>query len=117
MPKREKILISSNSKVEYGLRNVDLIERKGFVAGSPGFANEVPVDSLTGNLRDFLDKMDSVLASIPPVIGEFGVDTMTIDIEISAEGSVSLLGTGGKVSGKGGISLTLTRNPSRGTTS
>ena len=70
---------------------------------------EVNTDELTKSLGGLLKSMDGVLASLPAFIGEFRLDSMTLDVEISAEGSVSLLGTGGKLSGKGGISLTLKR--------
>lgn len=79
------------------------------LASSSWTKTDVNTDELTKSLGGLLKSMDGVLSSLPAFIGEFRLDSMTLDVEISAEGSVSLLGTGGKLSGKGGISLTLKR--------
>ncbi len=44
--------------------------------------------------------------------GETGLllEAVELSIEISSEGQVSLLGTGGKIAGRGGIKLTFKRN-------
>lgn len=70
---------------------------------------EIDVEELAKNLKSFLDKIRDVLSAIPVAVGAFKVDTMTVDVEISAEGGISLLGTGGKIGGKGGLSLTFKR--------
>jgi hypothetical protein len=38
------------------------------------------------------------------------MDSITVSAEITAEGSVGLLGTGGKLSGKGALTFTFTRD-------
>jgi hypothetical protein len=73
-----------------------------------------PVDTekLRQNLTDFTAKLDHVLGAIPKALGELSLDSITVSVEISAKGSVSLLGVGGaEVAGTGGISFTLKRRP------
>jgi hypothetical protein len=41
--------------------------------------------------------------------GSLEVEELTLSLEVTAKGSVSLLGTGGELGGTGGISLTLKR--------
>jgi len=45
--------------------------------------------------------------------GETGIelDGVELSIEISSEGQISILGSGGKLEGKGGIKLSFKRNP------
>jgi len=69
----------------------------------------VPLKELKQNLAAFLENMDNMLQQLPDRIGEFHLDTMTITVEVSAKGSLSLLGSGGELAGKGGITFTLTR--------
>jgi hypothetical protein len=70
---------------------------------------QIPGETLRDNLRTFLSNMDSVMHQIPGLIGGYTVDTLTISVEVSAKGTVSLLGTGGEFAGKGGLTLTLKR--------
>jgi hypothetical protein len=70
----------------------------------------VDTDKLRQNLSDFTAKLDHILGAIPRALGELSLDSITVSVEISAKGSVSLLGIGGaEVAGKGGISFTLQR--------
>jgi hypothetical protein len=48
---------------------------------------------------------------IPAALGGFGVDTVALSAEINAKGTVSLVGTGGEIGAKGGITITLKRHP------
>jgi hypothetical protein len=75
---------------------------------------EVNADELKLRLERFLTGMQDVVDSIPEFLGSFRLDSVTIAAEVSAKGSVSLLGTGGEIGGKGGITFNLKRNgPSR----
>lgn len=42
------------------------------------------------------------------------LDEVELSIEISSQGQISILGSGGKLEGKGGIKLTFKRNPAKG---
>lgn len=72
---------------------------------------EIPVEDLKQRLHQFLDTMKDVVQSMPEKFGEFGLDSVTLTVEITAKGQVSLLGTGGEVGGKGGLTFTLKRAP------
>src|SRR5688572_16870664 len=72
---------------------------------------EVDQEELKKRLNDFLQTMQEVIQSIPEVLGEFTLETLTLTAEISAKGQVSLLGTGGEIGGKGGLTFTLKRQP------
>ena len=72
---------------------------------------EVDKEELTKRLNDFLQTMREVIQSVPGVLGEFTLETLTITAEISTKGQVSLLGTGGEIGGKGGLTFTLKRQP------
>jgi hypothetical protein len=82
-----------------GFRAADLrIERR-----------KVPVSQLRDNVDAFVAAMGEAVSGIPRALGAFSIDSLELSLEVSATGSVSLLGTGGEVSGTGGITLTLTR--------
>lgn len=69
----------------------------------------VPVDILRDQLAGFLASMSEALTVVPNVLGQFEVDELTLSLDVTAKGSVSLLGTGGELGGSGGLSLTLKR--------
>jgi len=72
---------------------------------------KLSANQLRDNLGAFLDALDDVVERIPDALGGFGVDSVTLSAEINAKGTVSLVGTGGEVGAKGGISITLKRRP------
>jgi len=74
-------------------------------------SDEVDVNKLKTHLNSFLQTMQSVVQSVPAKFGEFKLDTVTLTVEVSAKGTVSLLGTGGEFAGKGGLTFTLKRQP------
>ena len=66
-------------------------------------------DVFQERLLAFLGSMDKALQKSPPTVGGFLVDSMSITLEVSAKGSISLLGTGGETGAKGGITFVLKR--------
>jgi hypothetical protein len=46
---------------------------------------------------------------VPDVLGAYAVESIELSAEVSATGTVSLLGTGGEVSGSGGLTISLKR--------
>ncbi|GGR74015.1 MULTISPECIES: Pepco domain-containing protein [Streptomyces] len=70
---------------------------------------EIPAAQLQARLHDFVATMRDVLASLPQGAGEFRLNEVTFSAEISAKGTVSLLGSGGELSGQAGITFTFTR--------
>jgi hypothetical protein len=70
---------------------------------------EVEIEDLKDQLQKFLMDMQEVLHGLPERIGEFQIDSMDISVEVSTKGTVSLMGIGGELGGKGGITFTLKR--------
>jgi hypothetical protein len=82
----------------------------GFRAADVRFARrKVPISQLRDNVNAFVAAMGEAVGGVPSALGGFSIDSLELSLEVSATGSVSLLGTGGEVTGTGGITLTLTR--------
>ena len=79
--------------------------------------------SLTQRVQISADELKRQIGNLLTVVGdvfdqsraETGIvlDEVELSIEISSEGQISILGSGGKVEGKGGIKLSFKRNPAR----
>jgi hypothetical protein len=67
---------------------------------------EVSADVLRERIGKFLSTMREVLADAPATVGGYRLEQVQISAEISAKGQVSLLGTGGELSGKSGLTFT-----------
>lgn len=65
---------------------------------------DLPVDRLRENLNTVCQGLASVLDNVKKV-GNFHFKTVTIQVEVSAEGGIELIGTA-KLGGKGAITLT-----------
>jgi hypothetical protein len=65
---------------------------------------------LRTHLDEFLRSMDKIIGELPSDIGGFSLDSVSLAVEISAKGTVTLLGTGGELAGKGGVTFTLKRS-------
>lgn len=71
---------------------------------------EVDKETLRRRLTSFLETLRDVIEGTPTFLGEFSVESVTLTVEVTASGSVGLLGTGGEVGGSGGLTFTLKRN-------
>jgi hypothetical protein len=71
---------------------------------------EIKADVLAARLKEFLDTMNNVMKDVPENLGTYKVDAMTLSVEVSAKGTVSLVGTGVELAGKGGLTFTLKRS-------
>lgn len=70
---------------------------------------QIDPDELKERLTKFLNSMESVIQGVRDEFGGFALDSVTLTVEVSAKGQVSLLGTGGELAGKGGLTFTLKR--------
>ena len=70
---------------------------------------EVTAEELKKRVATFLGEMKSIVQELPGKLGEFKLDEISISVEISASGKVSLLGSGAELQGKGGLTFTLKR--------
>jgi hypothetical protein len=67
----------------------------------------VPIssDRLKQELTDFLQVTEEVFAEATQRSSGMRLDEVEVEVEVNAEGQVSLFGTGGRVGGKGAIRL------------
>jgi len=69
----------------------------------------VSTEVLRERVEHFIDQMRGVLANVPEHADRFRIEEIELTLEISAKGSVNLLGTGGEVGGTGGITVSFKR--------
>jgi len=72
-------------------------------------SKEIQVDVLGENVNLFITQIGSILEKTPEKIDKFRLTQITVSAEISAKGSLILLGTGVETEGKGGLSFVFTR--------
>ena len=77
-----------------------------------GRPKPVPVTVLAENVQIFLGQMGTVLDKGPEQIGKFHLMEISVTVEVTAKGEVSLLGTGFGLEGKGGLSFVFKRESS-----
>jgi hypothetical protein len=70
---------------------------------------EIATEEFRKQVKAFLDTMREVFANLPDTSDGFRLDQVTIAAEISAKGKISLLGSGGELAGKAGLTFTFTR--------
>jgi hypothetical protein len=70
---------------------------------------QVSTKILGDNLQKFVAGLGAALANIPQALPQHRLDEIEVSVSISAEGGVSLLGTGGKAGAEGGLKLTFKR--------
>jgi hypothetical protein len=70
---------------------------------------EVNAQDLGDRLNRLLEAVGVSVRRIPTAIAEFQITELTLAIEISASGKVNLMGTGAEVTGKGGLTVKLSR--------
>jgi hypothetical protein len=80
--------------------------------------------SLTQRVQIDADDLKRQIGNLTTVVGDvfdqtrgetgLTLDEVELSIEVSSEGQVSILGTGGKLEGKGGIKLSFKRNAAKG---
>lgn len=70
---------------------------------------EIPVEVFSRRVETFLATMRDVISGLADTAGEYRLDQVQVAVEVSAKGHVSLLGAGGELAGKGGLTFTFTR--------
>ncbi len=87
-----------------------LVEEEGFTRGRDQSVQALKVEVLADNVNLFLGQVEKMMASAPEQInGKFKLTEFTVSAEISATGSLILLGSGVEASGKAGISFKFER--------
>jgi hypothetical protein len=78
-------------------------------------ATKLSVDELTLNVNLFLDQIGRMIEKTPSSVGAFQFAEFEVSAEISAKGSLVLLGTGGEAGAKGGLKFVFRRATGTGT--
>ena len=71
---------------------------------------EVGVDVLSDNLEKVMKGVTEVLTKMECEVGKYRLEEVEIRVEISGNGSVSILGTGVETGGGGGLALKFKRS-------
>lgn len=66
---------------------------------------KVNLERLQTELGKLIQGFGTALMSVPNALGEYQLDEVQVTVEVTAEGTVGLLGSGGTVAGQGGVSL------------
>ena len=81
--------------------------------GTPGTRGsnlqQMKVDELAINVNVFIQQVGKVLESTPDVLGTFHFDEFEIHAEISADGTIALLGSGVHAGASGGLRFVFRR--------
>jgi hypothetical protein len=67
------------------------------------------VVTLGENLQKFVSGLDAAFKGVPSALTSYDLNEVEVSVTVSAEGSVSLLGSGGKAGVEGGLKLTFSR--------
>jgi hypothetical protein len=72
---------------------------------------ELEVEVLSDNMSQFLTQIGSTLEKAPEDVSGFKITEFEVSAEISADGRLSLVGTGIGVAAKGGLTFRFQRQP------
>ena len=70
----------------------------------------IDVDKLADEVSAFIGGMGKTIERLSAPVGDYHLDTVSLTAEVSAKGTLSLLGTGGESTGKGGVTFTFKRS-------
>ena|SRR5438552_3566779 len=76
----------------------------------PGGAQPLEVEKLSVNVNLFVQQMGKVLESTPEKLGKFHFDEFEIHAEISADGTIAVLGSGVHAGVGGGLRFVFRRS-------
>jgi hypothetical protein len=77
-------------------------------------ATKLSVEELTVNVNLFLDQIGKMIEKTPSTVGAFQFAEFEVSAEISAKGTLVLLGTGGEAAAKGGLKFVFRRTTGAG---
>jgi hypothetical protein len=75
--------------------------------------HDVPISTIEAELQKLVTQMNRILPRLKSeetAEPSFALHEIALHVEINAEGNLSILGTGGKLGGKGGMQLTFKRS-------
>lgn len=74
-----------------------------------GGAKQLKVEELSVNINIFLEQVGSILKSAPEQVGKFQFDEFEVHAEITAQGTIAVLGTGVQAGASGGLRFVFRR--------
>lgn len=72
---------------------------------------ELKIEELSINVNLFLEQMNDVLTKTPEKLGKFQLVEFEVHAEVTAKGTLALLGTGGEAGATGGLKFVFRRQP------
>jgi len=80
------------------------------IAGARGkTGKEVKINVLSENVNLFVSQIGVILEKTPDRVNKFKLTQISVTAEVSAKGSLALMGTGVETEGKGGITFVFTK--------
>src|SRR5919112_1144510 len=76
-----------------------------------GNLKQLKVEELSININLFLDQLNNALKSTPENVGKFQFVEFEVHAEITAKGTLAILGTGGEAGATGGLKFVFRRIP------
>jgi len=70
----------------------------------------IDVEKLGDEVKAFMGAMEKVIGKLSGRVADYDLETISVTAEVSAKGRLSLLGSGGEVGGKGGLTFTFRRS-------
>jgi len=92
-------------------RTIWVIAAEPTTARGIGRPVRINIDELSAHVKDFVGQMGAILQAVPDTFEHFQLAEFEFNAEVSAKGTLSLLGTGGELSGKGGLKFVFRRVP------
>ncbi len=77
-------------------------------------ATEITVEQVQQNMVRFVSSMQRVIDKSSEQLGEYNIDTVEVNAEISADGEIGFMGTHVGMSGTAGIMFVFKKDPSKG---
>lgn len=71
---------------------------------------DIPIDVFKRRVETFMAAMGEVIGGVAAKAGDYSLEEVTVSVEVSAKGKLSLLGTGGELAGKGGLTFTFKKS-------
>lgn len=110
---RRTVLVSVDAEQEartVGLRSTGQAEDADQAQGGGRLVpRELDAEALEDNVSEFFESVAGLLHKASETIGDFRIKEFTVSAEVTADGKISLIGVGGGVAAKGGLTFTFER--------
>ena len=73
-------------------------------------SRSLKVSELKEHMGNFLEQVGAIISKTPETVGSFRFEEFEISAQVTAKGSLALLGTGGEAGGSGGLKFVFRRS-------